>query len=66
MKFIKKWSVDNGILVYIKKNKFHKSIDEKLGQARLISGNYYCFKVKELKEELKKESDSEIKSALDV
>ena len=60
----KKWSVDNGISVFIKKNDFYKSIDGKLGQAKPISGNYYYFKVKELKEE--EEDESDIKSALDV
>ena len=60
----KKWSVDNGISVFIKKNDFYKSIDGKLGQAKPISGNYYYFKVKELKEE--DEDESDIKSALDV
>ena len=59
----KKWSVDNGISVYIKKNDFYKSIDDKIGQARPISGNYYYFKVKEIIEE---EEEDDIKTALDL
>jgi phage/plasmid-associated DNA primase len=59
----KKWSVDNGISIYIKKSEFYKSIDEKLGQAKPIKGNYYYMKIKEIKDE--SESDDEKIDPLD-
>jgi len=62
----KKWSVDNGVSVYIKKSDFYKTIDEKLGQARPIKGNYYYLKIKEIKDEPQEEEDEEIKSPFDV
>ena len=62
----KKWSIDNGVSVYIKKSDFYKTIDEKLGQARPIKGNYYYLKIKEIKDEPQEEEDEEIKSPFDV
>ena len=49
----KKWTVDNGVTVYIKKSDFYKTVDDKIGVAKPIKGNYYYKNILEIKEEFK-------------
>jgi putative DNA primase/helicase len=64
----KRWAIDCGITVYIKKADFYKSVDEKLGEAKKVMGNYYYKNVIEIKDNSKdddSDNDSDDENTID-
>ena len=55
----KRWAVDNGLTVFVKKTDFYKTIEEDLGEAKKIGGNYYYKYLVEIKDEREAESDDD-------
>ena len=46
----KKWAIDNGLTIFVKKSDFYKTIDLQLGEAKLNRGIYYYKNIVEIDE----------------
>ena len=56
----KKWAVDNGLTIFVKKSDFYTTVDKEIGESSKIGGNYYYKYLVEIKEEIEEEeSDNE-------
>ena len=63
----KKWAVDNGLTIFIKKSDFYKTIDKELGESKKITGNYYYTKIIEIKDQTEEELEDHLENiTLDI
>ena len=54
----KKWAIDNGLTIFVKKTDFYKTINEQIGEAVKIGGKYYYKNLVEIIDEEEEETDN--------